>query len=280
VIAKIAGAIFRAILVAVLVALPSLVVPDPEGSNTEVIALVALCFGVFVFIEYVSSYPSLLEFRDAPPFNRLRFGSLVVTVGLTSLICRGVLMESSVTDAVTAAAGFIGNVLNFPYSPVRLFGLMLDAGEQTAYTQLVLSLAGVAYTVSLITISIFAFLLFRTRWPSHRRAFNVWVNLPTFDPSAGSDVVAQLGRDARINASLGFLLPFLLPLLVYLISVAWKPITLVTPESLIWTVTAWSVLSTNLLMRGIAMARIASMIQSKRRRLSTTLENQDILMPA
>ena len=79
-IARIAGALIRSVLVAFVVAAPSLIVPDPNGGSREVIALVALCFGVFVFIEYVSSYPSLLEFRDAAPFNRLRFASLALTV--------------------------------------------------------------------------------------------------------------------------------------------------------------------------------------------------------
>ena len=68
-IGQIAGAFVRAVLVAITVSAPSLLVADQAGGSSEVIALVALCLGVFVFIEYVSSYPSLLEFRDAPPFK-------------------------------------------------------------------------------------------------------------------------------------------------------------------------------------------------------------------
>lgn len=277
-IAKIAGAILRAVLVALVVAAPSLVVPDPTGGTSEVIALVALCFGVFVFIEYVSTYPSLLEFRDAPPFNRLRFLSLTLTVGLVSVICRGVILPSTLSDFVAATGGFFGYYLNFPYSPVRLFVLMLETKSDSSYNQLVLSIAGISYTITLLTVVVFACMLLFTRWPSNRKPFNVWINLPTFDPTAGGDVVAQLGQDARINASLGFLLPFLLPLAVYLVSALWKPVALVTPQSLIWTVTAWSVLSTNLLMRGIAMARIAAMINHSRRQ--STVRDRDVLLPA
>ena len=32
------------------------------------------------FVESNSNFPSIMEFRDAPPFNRLRFASLFVTV--------------------------------------------------------------------------------------------------------------------------------------------------------------------------------------------------------
>lgn len=277
-IAKIAGALLRSILVAGIIAAPSLVVPDPTGGSSEVIALVALCFGVFVFIEYVSSYPSLLEFRDAPPLNRLRFASLALTVMGASAICRGVVLPSGFGDFVTAVGSFLGHYLNFPYSPVRLFSLMLRAEGAGEYNQMILALAGMSYTISLLTVLIFICLLVFTRWPSSRKPFNVWVNLPTFDPTAGGDVVNQLGQDARINASLGFLLPFLLPLAVYLASLVWQPVSLVTPQSLIWTVTAWSVLSTNLLMRGIAMARIAAMINYSRRK--STLRDADVLLPA
>ena len=62
-----------------------------------------------------------------------------------------------------------------------------------------------------ITLSIFVVLLKFYNWPSRSGAFNVWVNLPTFDPTAGGDVVDRLDRDARINIALGFLLPFLIP---------------------------------------------------------------------
>jgi hypothetical protein len=278
VIAKIAGATVRAVLVALMVATPSLMVPDPSGGSTEVIALVALCFGVFVFIEYASTYPSLLEFRDAPPFNRLRFLSLGITVLLVSFICRGVLLPDTMTQFVTAAGALVGQVLDFPYSPVRLLTITLQADNDTAYNTLILSIAGLAYLITIVTLLIFVALLTFTRWPSHRKPFNVWINLPTFDPNAGGDVVKQLAQDARVNASLGFLLPFLLPLAVYLVSVLYRPIALATPQSLIWTVCAWSFLSTNLLMRGIAMARIAAMINEKRRR--ATVREEDMLMPA
>ncbi len=277
-IAKIAGALLRSVLVALIVAAPSLIVPDPTGGTYEVISLVALCFGIFVFIEYVSSYPSLLEFRNAPPFNRLRFASMALTVLLVSIICRGVIIPSGLSNFVTAIGGFAGYYLNFPYSPVRLFALILETEGDSSYNHLVLALAGLSYFISLLTLLTFIGILIFTRWPSHRKPFNVWVNLPTFDPTAGGDVVAQLGQDARINASLGFLLPFLLPLVVYLVAILWKPVALITPQSLVWTVTAWSVLSTNLLMRGIAMARIAAIISHTRRK--STVRDQDILLPA
>jgi len=65
---------------------------------------------------------------------------------------------------------------------------------------------------------------------------------------------------------LGFLLPFLIPAIVKLATLLMDPITLADPQTLIWTISAWAFLPASLIMRGIAMLRIADMIEDKRRR--------------
>lgn len=121
-----------------------------------------------------------------------------------------------------------------------------------------------AYLISLISLAVFVVLLKVAQWPHNGRPFNVWVNLPTFDPTVGGDVVARLMRDARVNIALGFLLPFLTPAVVKIGSVGFEPLTLTSPQTLIWTLTAWAFLPASLFMRGIAMGRIADMIQQSR----------------
>lgn len=85
----------------------------------------------------------------------------------------------------------------------------------------------------------FVFLIRVLGWPTRNRVFNVWVNLPLFDPTTGGDVLDRLQRDARINIALGFLLPFLIPAVVKAASFLVDPITLANPHTLIWTMTAW-----------------------------------------
>ena len=99
-----------------------------------------------------------------------------------------------------------------------------------------------------------------------RSAFNVWVNLPLFDPTAGGDVLQRLRRDARFNIAFGFLLPFVIPAVVKATSDLIDPITLENPQTLIWTITAWAFLPASMIMRGIAMGRVADLIEAKRRR--------------
>ena len=72
-------------------------------------------------------------------------------------------------------------------------------------------------------------------WPARLARFNVWVNLPTFDPTAGGDVVARLERDARFNIALGFLLPFLIPAVVKAAPRPSSPSRWTSPQTLIWT---------------------------------------------
>ena len=205
-----------------------------------------------------------MEIRDAPPFNRVRFLSLFVTIALLSLLTRGVYAPSAITGFVAHIGQTIGDVIDFPYSPVRLVVLMLPPDADVAHVQLVRNAAGISYLISLVTLALFVILQRVRRWPVRSGAFNVWVNLPTFDPTAGGDVVQRLERDARFNIALGFLLPFLVPAVIKSATSLFGSVSLENPHTLIWTVAAWAFLPASLFMRGIAMGRIASMISEKR----------------
>lgn len=264
-ISQLTGALVRAVLVMVLIATPSLMLPHVSHDTTQIVALVALFAAALTFFEYASTYPGLVEFRDAPPFNRLRFLSLFVTVILLSTIVRGQTEPTTLTDFIAALGDKLGEVIDVPYSPVRLVVLMLPEDMSTRHLIMVRTSAGIAYMISMLTLILFVVAMRMIGWPSRIGTFNVWINLPTFDPTTGGDVVDRLQRDARFNIALGFLLPFLIPAAVKLASLAFSPVTLESPQTLIWTMTAWAFLPASLFMRGIAMGRIAGMIEAKRR---------------
>lgn len=261
---RLTGAIVRMILVMVLVATPSLVLVDVSADTKQMVALVALFAGMLTFVEYNATYPSLVEFRDASPFNRVRFLMLLATVFCLSAIERGKVVASTLTEFTDAVGTLIGVSMDFPYSPVRLATLMVADSASAEQIGAIRTAAGMAYLISLISLGIFVVLLKVGGWPNRGKAFNVWVNLPTFDPTVGGDVVARLMRDARVNIALGFLLPFLTPAVVKIGSMGFEPLTLTSPQTLIWTLTAWAFLPASLFMRGIAMGRIADMIQQSR----------------
>ncbi len=262
---RLPGAIVRAFLIVLLIATPALLLPHSTADSIQVTALVAVFAAALTLVEYNAEYPGLVEFRDAPPFNRVRFLSLAVTVYLLTVIARGEVVPTEFSLLVSSIGALIGHSIDFSYSPVRLVVLMMPPDTDPLLIAQVRTAAGLSYLVSLVSLAVFLIVLRLHGWPSRSGAFNVWVNLPTFDPTAGGDVVARLTRDARVNVALGFLLPFAIPAFVKLASDLFDPVSLSNPQTLIWTMTAWAFLPASLFMRGIAMGRVAQMIEEKRR---------------
>lgn len=260
------GAAVRAILVWLFIATPSLMLTGTQNDGSQLIIFFAVLAAFLTFVEYYSNFPSIIEFRFAAPFNRWRFLTVGLTVIMLSLVCKGKVEPTLLTLNAKHWGDMIGQTIDVPFSPVRMIVLMLPQGASPALVDSVRTAAGLAYAISLTSLAIFTLMIRLGRWPSGNGAFNVWVNLPLFDPTAGGDVLSRLKRDANINIFFGFLLPFLIPAVVKGATDLVGTLTLSDPQTLIWTMTAWAFLPTSMIMRGIAMGRIAEMIEEKRRR--------------
>lgn len=265
-IGRLSKALLRALAMALLVAAPALILPSTSADTAQVVVLLALVAAVFTLFEYHATCPSFVEFRDAPPYNRIRFAALFLTVVALSLILRGESAPTTITRLFAFLGERVSGVLDFPYSPVRLMVLMLPDSAGPGVVDRVRIAAGLSYLVSILSLAVFAVLMWLSGWPTRRAGFNVWVNLPTFDPTAGGDVVQRLGRDAQVNLVLGFLLPFIIPATVKTVGEVVDPISLADPHTLIWTMTAWAFLPASLLMRGFALSRVAQLIVAQRKR--------------
>ena len=275
-IARLSGAAIRGLLVALVIATPALILPDVASDSTQITVLIALLAAFLTFVEYNSTSPSIVEFRDAAPFNRLRFIALFTTVLLLTIIYKGKTDPTMLTSAVTSIGTIIGNAIDFPFSPVRLTVLMLPDGAEEGVISSVRTAAGIAYIASIAAMIAFVILVRVFGWPARRGGFNFWVNLPLFDPTAGGDVLLRLQRDARINIAFGFLLPFVIPAIVKLAADIINPISLENPQTLIWMMSAWAFLPASMIMRGIAMHRIAEMIEDQRRRVYASDESRGL----
>ncbi len=265
---RLLGALVRAAVVVVVVATPSLLVPGTSLEGAQMVTLVALALGLFTAMEYGATYPALIEFRDAPPFNRVRILSLFAMLFVLSVVAGGAGDESSSLVLVLNALGLmIGHLLDFPYSPLAAVLQRLPEGA-TAITALqVTAMAGLALFVAVTALSIFTILLRLQHWPNRAEAFNVWINLPTFDPTTGGDIVPRLVRDARVNVILGISLAFVFPIMGVTIADHVDEAMLDAPHAMVWGVALWMFLPLSMLMRGLAMARIAEMIRARRARL-------------
>ncbi len=276
-ITRLAGAVLRAFLVVLLIATPALLLPGVSADVTQIVALVSIFAAALVIFEYASVYPGLVEFRNAPPFNRLRFVALFATVFLIAVVIRGETDPTPLNQLVEQFGTGIGEAIDFPYSPVRQIVLLLPDGTDFDHVDRIRTAAGISYFISMLALAVFYFFVRVRNWPLNNGPFNVWINMPTFDPTVGGDVVKRLGRDARFNLIVGFTMPFFIPAVLKASEGLFGPVTLDNPQSMIWIVAAWAFLPASLLMRGLAMGRIADLIEAKRR---STARAAKALQPA
>ena len=262
-----------------LFALPMFLVPGIAAKNSVVVFVLMFSGFLWTFLEYSSSYPSLIEFRDAPPFNRVRFLSLIATVYCLSLIQAFALNPLSGSEFVHNIGAIIGYSLDIQGSPVNLMVNQFSiVGDGLPY-QTFLASAGIAYLASLISIVIFVALFYLQKWPTNSGPFNVWTNMPTFDPMTTSDVVARLNRDARINIVLGFVLPFLIPACVGLSFGFVGSAPFDDSYMMIWVISGWAFLPSGMIMRGVALSRVAQMIATKRDAMTVEDEHASASVP-
>jgi len=264
----------------ILIATPAMMVPGTGPDTTQIVALLAIIAGVITFSEYITTYPGLVEFRDAPPFNRIRFVSLFATVFLLSVIARDQNNASDLAQLTHAIGARIGEVIDFPYSPVNLVVLMLPENAPEWQVERIRTAAGLAYLISLLSLAALLISLKAMNWPNQHGAFNVWVNLPIFDPTASGDIVYRLERDANVNIALGFLLPFLTPAIITAAGSLFGVVSVANIHTMIWTIAAWAFLPASLFMRGIAMGRVAGIIRAERARSDARRSKESVVQAA
>lgn len=264
----VSGAVWRGALVGLTVLLPALLVPATAPEVSQVLLVLALFAGAVVFMEYASAYPALVEFRFAAPFNRTRFALLFLAVLMLSLLLRAQDHVGPLPGLVAGAAAVCGQMMDFALSPVRLLTGALPRGVPPEVAVLVRDGAALTLVLAMTTIAGFAAAIRMNVWPMGQGPFNVWINLPTFDPTAGNDVVLRLQRHARVNVALGILMPFLLPGVVMISALMAQPVTFASPVSFVWGIALWAFVPAALVMRGVAMARVARMIRANRRRFA------------
>ncbi|WP_227428252.1 hypothetical protein [Roseibaca sp. Y0-43] len=272
----VAQCFLRGILVAVLVLLPAVLLPGVSQDVAQAVTLIALIAGAVVMAEYAAAYPGLIEFRDAKPYNRLRFAMLALVVLVLTLFQREI--ASGQPGSLSAVAFWLAGAFDFAFSPIRMLALSLPEGLPIAHLINVMASASLAFVTSLLGLLGFLAAMVLGYWPSKGSTFNVWINLPNFDPTKGVDVVQRLERDAQINVLLGVILPFSLPVLLHVSSLLVQPLTFETGLTMVWGMAVWAFIPISLITRGVAMYRVAQLIRAQRRRIAE--EEAAVPLPA
>jgi hypothetical protein len=260
-----AQGLLRGFFVTLLILVPALLLPGISQDIAQAVTLIALIAGIVVGVEYTARYPGLIEFRDAKPYNRGRFLLMTIIILVLTFIQRSIASDNG---TIPAFARWIGGLFDFAISPVRVLVASLPAGVPVEHLQNVQATASVAFVIAVIGLCGFLGAVYLRYWPSRHSVLNVWVNLPNFDPTKGNDVVHRLEREGQINIVLGVILPYSLPVLFHMSSLLVQPLTLETSLSLVWGVALWAIIPVSLVMRGVAMYRVAQLIRIQRRRVA------------
>ncbi len=263
---RLLGAIFRGFWVVVVVTIPSLLLPSAPQASLELSLIIGGIVGVFTIFEYGSDSPGFVDFRFAPPYNRFRVFTIAMQVVLVTLISRAVelnLPDAAVVDWAQQAAA----ILDFPYSPVghAIDVVLQDARFSDTSALLLVLTASTSFVAGFGLTVIFAALLWLFRWPADRHGFNLWINLPMFTVREGVDIVKRLRRDAYFNIVLAVVLIYALPY-IPTYGIDWFTTDIFeNDQAIIWATTLWIFVSSGLLMRALAILRIAGIIARARR---------------
>lgn len=262
VIRRFLGASIRALCVIFMILLPAMILPMSQSMGASLIALVAVITGAFTWSEYFSTYPTLINFRAAAPYNRLRFVFVFCVIYVTSILIKDFLEPNGQTTFIQSLGVLCASVLDFRFSPIRMMGMLLPTGTPEPYVDLLLHASSLAFVFGGICVGVFAVLSATRRWPREQSVFNIWVNFPLMDHVNEDEIIPQLRRDSNVYYSLGILMPFLTPVVFKLATPLFNALVLLQAQTLIWVIAFWAFIPVSCLMRGIAMSRIAAMIEA------------------
>ena len=132
---RLIGAVIRALLVVVVISTPAFLLPGVSVASQGNHADRRRHRRGFHIFEYASTHPGLVDFRFAPPYNRIRFFAFAAQVFLLVFLCRAVEGEDpfSIIGLADSAVGW----MSFPLSPVGLAGEMIGASEGPDFVVLI-----------------------------------------------------------------------------------------------------------------------------------------------
>lgn len=250
----------RAFLVLVFIAFPAFLLPESTRTGQEVSLIIGALLALFTMFEYASSHPGLIDFRFAPPYNRFRFLTFAVLVVALVFLCRADAGTDSFSADYLAMTDRLVAIFSVPLSPVVLAESLVGTGQNP----LVERAAALSFAIALGSTVFFTLYVWVFRWPAERDGFNLWVNLPTFDPSVGQDIAWRLRRSGLLNIIVAMALPYTTLSIASRGGGWFDPEALSNYQSLVWGFLFWAFMPVVLINRGSSMLKIAWLIDRAR----------------
>jgi len=244
------GAALRALAVTATVAIPSLLVaPSPVGTGPELSFLVGAAAGLMVLFEYGARTPALVDFRFAPPLNRLRFATFVIA------------LAAATAAAASPAAGRLGltvaEAMAGPASPVDLAAWAVTRDSAPGPDPVLRAAGALTLVAALTCLAGAGAWIWFGAWPGDPERFNRWINLPTFEPSDEGDAAAWLKRQGGLAALTGLALPVALTGLGAAATRLFAADLFAAPLAQIWAAAIWAGVPACVLLRAMALLKLA-----------------------
>lgn len=256
---RLAGASVRAALVAAMIVLPAIVLPEISPNAADIAIVSAAIAAAFVIFEYGFTTPSLIEFRFASPYNRIRFALLAILITSIAFAFRGTVEETATTIAVSSFAVTSAEAWSFAGSPLAFFNVLtqqLDAEGRV----LLSNAAALSLSVTVLALIVFGAIIWLFHWPLKAKNFNLWVNMPNFDGGIGVETQQTLRQSALISMIIGFSLPFLIPQAAYAFMGPLQPITAANSLLLLWMIAIWCFVPAASVLRSVALYKVANLV--------------------
>ena len=256
---RLAGASVRAALVAAMIVLPAIVLPEISPNAADLAIISAAIAAAFVVFEYGFTTPSLIEFRFAAPYNRIRFALLAILLTGIAFAFRGPVEQTATTIAVSSFATTSAGIWEFTGSPLVFFN-NLTRELDTEGRLLLSNAAALSLSLTVLALIVFSAVIWMFHWPLRAKNFNLWVNMPNFDSNIGAETQQTLRQSALISMIIGLCLPFLIPQAALAFMGPLQPINSANSLLLLWMIAIWCFVPAASILRSVALYKVANLI--------------------
>jgi len=254
----------KAVLVAIIIAAPSFLVPDANQSTQEISLIIGGLVAVFVLFEYGATQPGMIDFRYAPPYNRARFAVFTFVLLLVTFYARALANADPFSGELIQFANRLVAMTSFGLSPIAMAANSLAPDGPADLQIAIRGAAALAMFAALAGVLMFIVVLWLFKWPTSRRNFHLWANLPTFNPSSEKPVERRLARAGYLNIVAGIALPFVVLAVASRAGDFLDETVLSRSLPLIWAAVIWATSSALLILRGAALLKVARLVAKAR----------------